>query len=198
MRVFSYKIVRDFGFAPNPFKGFCTLATCKPQIRHQAIPGDLVVGCGSARLDLVGKVVFAMRVSEKLSFSAYWADPRFTYKRPDFTGSMSKAYGDNIYHKNGEDWVQEDSHHSGEMGVVNMANLTRDTSVDYVLIGHEYVYWGSDAIAIPPFLRDFSGDDLYPQSRSHRSVFTPEFVQAVDGWFESIPQKGVRGRPASW
>ncbi|WP_444979868.1 Nmad2 family putative nucleotide modification protein, partial [Klebsiella variicola] len=24
-RMFSYKIVRDFGFAPNPFHDYCTL-----------------------------------------------------------------------------------------------------------------------------------------------------------------------------
>ena len=30
---YSYIITRDYGFAPNPFGGVCTLATCKPKIR---------------------------------------------------------------------------------------------------------------------------------------------------------------------
>lgn len=28
MRCFSYIVARDYGFAPNPFHGFCTLANC--------------------------------------------------------------------------------------------------------------------------------------------------------------------------
>ena len=32
-RVYMYVVDRDFGFAPNPFHGVRTLATCKPPIR---------------------------------------------------------------------------------------------------------------------------------------------------------------------
>lgn len=42
--VFIYVVDRDFGFAPNPFHGYCTLATCKPGIRKSAAMGDWVVG----------------------------------------------------------------------------------------------------------------------------------------------------------
>ena len=31
MRLHSYVVARDYGFAPNPFLGVCTLATCKPK-----------------------------------------------------------------------------------------------------------------------------------------------------------------------
>ena len=34
MKLFSYVVARDFAFAPNPFHGYCTLATCKPIIRR--------------------------------------------------------------------------------------------------------------------------------------------------------------------
>jgi hypothetical protein len=30
--LYVYAITRDFGFAPNPFHGSCTLATCKPEL----------------------------------------------------------------------------------------------------------------------------------------------------------------------
>jgi hypothetical protein len=43
-------VARDYGFAPNPFFGVCTLATCKPKIRKAAAIGDWVVGTGSSRL----------------------------------------------------------------------------------------------------------------------------------------------------
>jgi len=36
----SYVVARDYGFAPNPFFGFCTLATCKPRLRSVAQVGD--------------------------------------------------------------------------------------------------------------------------------------------------------------
>ena len=33
-RVFSYVVVHDTGFSPNPFHGLLTLACCKPLIRN--------------------------------------------------------------------------------------------------------------------------------------------------------------------
>jgi hypothetical protein len=68
LRLYSYKVARDFGFAPNPFYGLCTLATCKPNIRKAAQVGDWVVGTGSKPNRLEGRLVFAMEVSETLAF----------------------------------------------------------------------------------------------------------------------------------
>jgi hypothetical protein len=48
--VYVYVVDRDFGFAPNPFYGVLTLATCKPRIRSVASMGDWVIGVGGARL----------------------------------------------------------------------------------------------------------------------------------------------------
>ena len=70
-RLHSYVVARDFGFAPNPFFGFCTLATCKPKIRSVAAIGDWVIGTGSRTKQRDGHLVFAMRVSETLSFGDY-------------------------------------------------------------------------------------------------------------------------------
>ena len=49
MAIYSYIITRDYGFAPNPFYGICTLATCKPRVRNNAQIGDWVLGFGSGR-----------------------------------------------------------------------------------------------------------------------------------------------------
>jgi hypothetical protein len=35
-RLFSYTVRVDDGAAPNPFRGLCTLAICKPAIRRGA------------------------------------------------------------------------------------------------------------------------------------------------------------------
>ena len=44
MKIMSYIITHDYGFAPNPYGGFLTLATCKPKIRNSAKIGDILVG----------------------------------------------------------------------------------------------------------------------------------------------------------
>lgn len=60
MRLFSYVVRFDSGFAPNPFYGYCTLATCKPPIRRTALVGDWIIGTGSAsqEVKLGGHLVY--------------------------------------------------------------------------------------------------------------------------------------------
>jgi len=199
MRLFSYKIVRDYGFAPNPFHGTCTLAACKPQIRTAACPGDIIVGCGSAANKLAGKIICILRVTGKCAFQEYWDNPAFARKQPFFKGNQARAYGDNIYHRDSHgNWLQERSHHSFPDGAVNPENLRRDTGSDNVLWSNDFAYWGRDAILIPAEFRNFKGDDLYPNNRAHRSRFNDGFVIALDEWFKKQPNRGYLGRPAAW
>jgi hypothetical protein len=78
--LYVYVVDRDFGFAPNPFHGCCTLATCKPEIRKGARIGDWLMGVGGSRLRATGKCIFLMNISEILTFETYWADTRFQIK----------------------------------------------------------------------------------------------------------------------
>jgi hypothetical protein len=200
MRMFSYKITRDFGFAPNPFHGVCTLATCKPHIRKGASAGDLIVGCGSSENHLAGHLIYVLRVSGKLPFQEYWESARFANKRPNFKSSRDRAYGDNIYHHSESGaWIQERSHHTFPDGSLNLDNLKQDTGSDNVLWGDDFVYWGRAAPPIPAPFRDFNGDDLYPERvRDFRCKFEPEFISAVSDWFSALPERGRRGRPGAW
>ena len=77
-----YVVARDFGFAPNPFHGYCTLATCKPRIRKKARVNDWVIGMGGSRLKATGKCIFAMRVTEIITFDECWVNPIFLDKKP--------------------------------------------------------------------------------------------------------------------
>lgn len=197
-RIYSYKLSRDFGFAPNPFHGICTLATCKPQIRKGAQVGDIIIGCGSIELNMQGKIIFAMRVSEKMTFQQYWNDSRFAIKKVDLYSSKSAAYGDNIYHIENGQWVQEDSHHSLDGGEVHTENLDRDTGSDNVLIGVDFIYWGANAPIMPTHLRDLDGDDLLPSGRNYRSNFSDPFRSSVAEWFTNLPYRGNLGRPTCW
>jgi hypothetical protein len=149
--LYAYAITRDFGFAPNPFHGLCTLATCKPDIRKSAKVDDWIMGIGGSALrDVKRRCILLMKVSEKISFQNYWDDDRFSLKKPVRNGSRVQMLGDNIYHKdeNGG-WIQEDSHHSNVDGTPNPVNLDRDTGrTDQLLISNYFLYFGNEAQTI--------------------------------------------------
>ena len=135
MKLFSYVVARDYGFAPNPFYNVCTLATCKPQIRRNAAVGDWVIGTGSASHARSGHLVYAMEVSEVMTYTEYWLDRRFAKKRPVLRAGKKRAFGDNIYRCDGAGrWHQADSHHSLVSGRPNVHNIEHDTKTDRVLI----------------------------------------------------------------
>ena len=74
MKLYSYVIPRDYGFAPNPYFGYCTLATCKPIIRRCSQVGDWIAAFGAAGTTVRGKLVVLMRVEETLPFDEYWEE----------------------------------------------------------------------------------------------------------------------------
>lgn len=148
--VYIYVVARDLGFAPNPFHGVCTLATCKPGIRNTAAVGDWIFGVGGTRLRAVGCLVFAMKVTQKMTFNDYWLSDQFKSKKPIRNGSKKTMLGDNIYfQKDDSIWQQAHSHHSLDDGSLNEYNLKRDTQSKNVLISKHFYYFGSSAPAIP-------------------------------------------------
>ena len=195
----SYVVARDYGFAPNPFFGFCTLATCKPVIRATAAIGDWVVGVGSKTRARDGYLVFAMRITEALSFDEYWKDPRFREKRPNLRGSKKQAFGDNIYHRTGTSrrWYQEDSHHSLLDGSPNPNNVSHDTQTDRVLISDDFVYYGGSGPLIPKRLRNFRGIDLCG-GRGHKNSFPEDMILPFEHWVRSMGDSGYLGVPLEW
>ena len=199
MRLFSYVVARDYGFAPNPFYGVCTLATCKPRIRKVADIGDWVVGTGSKTRGRGGHLVYVMRVSEAMSFNAYWNAPRFRQKRPNLRGSLKQGYGDNIYFKddNGQ-WHQHDSHHSCEDGTPDLHNIKRDTQSDRVLIGEEYAYWGVGGPEIPGKFRGCNGVDICIGGPGHQSRFPPGLADQFIRWFHSLNIQGYLDDLLDW
>ena len=197
MKMFSYVVRYDYGFAPNPFHGCCTLATCKPQIRRVATTGDWVVGTGSAANSLTGRLVYAMCVSETMSFDDYWNDPRFLVKRPNLRGSLIQAFGDNIYHKGRNGWIQANSRHSRPDGKPSPDHIKIDTSYPRVLIASEFFYWGRSGPTIPKRFRDWCGHDLC-QKRTVKFRFPPEMTTAFVEWIRSLGEQGYLGDPAAF
>lgn len=177
--VYLYVVDRDFGFAPNPFHGCCTLATCKPVIRRTAAIGDWVLGMGGSRLNATGRCVFAMQVTNKISFDDYWSNPEYAEKKPVRNGSKTMLVGDNIYHRDSPDsaWQQEDSHHSADSGP-DLYNVERDTSSNNVLISDRFLYFGKSAPAVPSEILDAIG---YKNVRSHRRI-DQAIAQPIIDW----------------
>jgi hypothetical protein len=196
MTLFSYVIRWDHGFAPNPFHGVCSLATCKPGIRKKATEGDWVLGTGPSKRGFADKAVFLMQVGEITTFDDYWRDPRFSRKHPVLNGSYKLRFGDNIYHREqvGGPWTQSDSRHSQHGAVANMTNLKRDTEkTDKVLLSTHFTYWGDQAPTIPAkFARFHIGRPSYKYDFSDGEV--AEFLK----WVSGLGHTGRVGDPIEW
>ena len=141
IKYFFYILRGDSGFAPNPFFGFCTLADCKPNIRKKAETGDWIIGFYSRSQNVStnyrGKLIYAMEVTDKLTFDEYWKNKIFFRKKYSNKNSKRKC-GDNIYHKNSKgNWIQEKNQfHNGD------EIKKHDTQVDVVLISNNFfLFW---------------------------------------------------------
>lgn len=193
MKVFSYVVARDFGFAPNPFHGVCTLATCKPKIRARAEIGDYVVGTGSARFSRAGRLVYWMRISATHTFDEYWCGPQFERKKPNLHGSLKQAYGDNIYRQGPSGrWLQAPSHHSLPNGSPNPKNVKHDTQASRVLIGSDFAYWGGSGPRVPARFQCFCA------GRGYKSRFPEALVRNFVAWLQANEDRGCVGIPFEW
>ena len=192
MKIISYVVRRDYGFAPNPFFEYCTLATCKPDIRKSASVGDWIVGTSSISTGSLNKLVFAMKVTEKLTFNEYWYDERFMNKRPILNQSRKFQYGDNIYHKEGVEWLQLPSHHSEEDGSFNYKNIATDTKTDNVLISSHFYYFGGNGVSIPSELLD-----IVKKGPSYKYLDNSLHDYFLNNFINKFPL-GLNGSPFAW
>jgi Nucleotide modification associated domain 2 len=190
MKLYSYIVKNDTGFAPNPFFDYCTLACCKPGIRKTAQKGDWVVGL-SPKADGNG-VVFFMQVNEDpIGFDAYWNDARFRMKRPTYDAGIIRECGDNIYEPQlGGGYRQLRSMHSdGDREDHGQKN--HDLSGTHILISESFGYFGSEPLELRPKL-----SPLIVQ-RGFRSRFSEE-VKAEFLRFVEVNSFGVRAKPQQW
>lgn len=188
-KIYMYVVARDYGFAPNPFHGYCTLATCKPITRRKAEIGDWVIGMGGSPLKAVGRCIFAMRVTKKLTFNEYWLSSEFLDKKPVRNGSRKMMVGDNIYYcdTSSNEWSQADSHHSNPDGSINIKNLEKDTKTDKVLISEHFFYFGKEAPLVPVDLLSAIG---YKNLRNHL-VFDEAIAGNIIQWLERTFSKSL-------
>ena len=202
----AYIVEHDIGFAPNPFFGICTLATCKPEIRLKASIGDWVVGVGSIADQIRGRMVFAMKVEEAVTFDQYWGEDRFQMKKPNFQGSLKQAQGDNVYHRVAGKFVQVRSRHTHPSPEMTARHTLRDTSRDRVLISRRFVYYGADAVELPTEFEDEEGYRVCldgtgaPQGglQRARNFDDERLTERFETWLEAMEQWGCVGEPCEW
>jgi hypothetical protein len=167
-KLFSYVVDHDYGFAPNPFRGYCTLARCKfgkkrKNIVELAEKGDWFVGTGGANTKLSaghGKLIYAMRVDEKLTFADYFNDERFIGR---------------------------------EDNLLDGANRTDK----FALISQHYFYFGRNAIDIEKIPKNHLEHSLEKRGPAHRNDFNKEFIEEFTRWLERHYEVGVHGMPCA-
>lgn len=200
-RLFSYVVKYDSGFAPNPFYGLCTLATCKPDIRRAAQIGDWIVGTGSAdqKVRRGTRLVHAMKVADSMNFQEYWDNNRFHNKKPMRSGSRKQSCGDNIYFQDEDGcWNQLDSFHTNPDGSLKAEHVNRDTGVDRILISNDFYYFGGEGPIIPAQFRDPNHYDICRKVRRRKRLEDEEWIAEFVGWLQSFGEPGYYGRPMDW
>jgi len=144
VKYYFYIVSKDYGFSPNPFYNFCTLACCKSGIRKTSKKNDWIIGLGSKSLKCRAEIIYAMKVTEILNFNSYFKDQRFQLKKPIVYGSLKTMHGDNIYHQklNRGKWIQSDSQHHHKCLEIRKTNIKMDTKSEKVLISNHFFYFG--------------------------------------------------------
>lgn len=184
--LFSYKVATDAGSAPNPYWGTCTLAICKPRIRSAARVGDWIVGLGVRARE--GRVIYAMRVTDKMPMEQYdaWTRKHLPQKIPDLRSrDRRRWFGDSIY----------DFERGGALrrGVHDEGDRAKDMSGRYVLLSDHFYYFGSEAIPLP---EELAGIRI--RAQGHRSVANAPYVENFVEWIKTldVPSCEVLGAPA--
>lgn len=178
-RLFSYVVDSDTGFSPNPKTSYCSLACCKPAIRHSAGPGDWILGTLPTRHG-ADRVCFLMRVDEALTFDQYFSDPRFELKKP-----TSDDDGDNIYRRHEGQFVQIPNRHHAD------AQMAHDTRIDRVLVGSLFWYFGGNAPELPgPLL-----EAVVKRGPGHKCNIPNAALREAVSWASSHFRIGVHGNP---
>jgi hypothetical protein len=179
-RLFTYTIPIDDGAAPNPFRGMCSLAICKPGIRRVAKKGDWVAGLGSkdaASGNLSGHLVYAMRVETVLSLKEYdeHAPAEWPFRIPDVASlDLSERLGDCIYDYSEGIPKQRPSVHDN-------SNVKTDLSGENVLISRDFYYLGNRAIKLPNHLLP-----ICHQTQGHRSDSNAPYFDFFVAWLRNL------------
>ncbi len=209
MKIISYRLTTDSGFAPNPFHKVLTLATCKPAIRRSSETriGDWLFGFSSKELHDKAKnnyglnidrnaLLYIAKISKILPHDKYFLE--YPKKQVKFDGTMIEQAGDNIYYKDSNDSSNsykqlKNGNHDGSQGTI-----TYDTNGINALICEEFYYFGREGI----LLNDEIMDKIRVIDRGHCKTEenVEEIIEELLKWIELNygNKKGQIGLPCLW
>lgn len=198
----SYKITHDSGFAPNPFWGQLTLATCKPGIRRVAKEGEWIAGFTSGRKpwnDQTSneRLIYVMQVGRVMSYARYYRSKEFSRKIPvPNSRDRRRQAGDNMYIPLVE---EPGAHQFRQVGGAwhDDGNQSHDLNGLNVLVAKRFVYFGREPLELP---REFRPDVPRAQSGYGRFTRDPDRVRA---FLDYVDRKagldaGLLAMPADW
>ena len=209
MRLFSYKLNADTGFAPNPFWGVLTLATCKPGIRRAKRQGDWIGGFTSWTLnrDKVGeeRLIFLMQITDIIDQYEYFnhPDPIFRAKIPDCARPEFVYHaGDNIYRpltnrpQDPSDFEQlrNANHWDFDNDFEDECQKIKDLSGRRVLVSSKFYYFGGKPREVPPGVRPTIPPGQAQHGFKTHVMRARTFVEWVQGNFD----RGVVAAPHKW
>jgi hypothetical protein len=167
MRLFSYTIRYDYGSAPNPYWGMCTLTICKPVIRRTAKKNDWVVGLRG------NLVVYAMKIGDRKTLTEYdrYCCQQLRKKIPAWSSrDFRRRVGDCIYD------YSFGRNPKLRRGIHGKDNMETDLSGINALLSEDFYYFGSKAIALPTHLSGII------QKRGHKSTANDPFTASFIRW----------------
>jgi len=179
LKLYSYVVEHDTGFAPNPYFGICSLAHCKfgkkrKNIVELAEKGDWIIGTGgsSARSSGKGTLIYAMRVDEKLTLKKYYRDSRFKSKKPS-NKSFESNKGDNL-------------------------SEFKNNTDRYVLLSYYYFYFGENAKKIPNKFKKNKAKALEKIGPAYKSkAFDKKYILDFVSWLEKKYFTGMNASPCT-
>lgn len=204
-RLYSYLMTHDSGFAPNPFFGTLTLATCMTDIRRTKAVGQWVAGfAGNAlvrKCDALGVsiphqgLIYLMRIDQILTLDEYFHASRFQQKKPIPLGSnnIKLERGDNIYFYDDRGNYQQlanDNHDEGE--------LNKDTKGRNVLISDHFYYFGRNC-PVPETSWRNMGVCIPDRYNRYGSESSQVALEKMSTFLRAQQYKlGVHGNPCIW
>jgi hypothetical protein len=191
MKLFSYCVRYDGGAAPNPFCGICTLVICKPKIRLVANKGDWIVGLGSVNSpigDISSKVVYAMKVTEKMTMQKYdeYCQIYLQAKIPQWHSKddYRLRLGDCIYD------YSEGELPKMRLSVHDKRNRERDLSGEHALLSNHFFYFGNKPVELPNNLKA-----IIHTSQGHKSNANQPYVDEFVKWINGYEMNRLYGEP---
>lgn len=189
MNIYFYKLVADGGGAPCIQRELLSLAICKPMIRRKAKQGDLILGFAANSLSRDNRLIYAARISKRLTGQDYYTSDRYTQR------------ADCIYDYRNERFVRRKGarHHRPEDLPHDLGKPSRYLRA-YVLISRNFRYFGKAGTAeykkLFPLVKR-AVERLGRAHRVHHDLRLRDQFLEMEDWICESTTKRVLGPPTS-